>query len=100
MISFQKLYENMSSFEEKDRSLEAIKRGLNIREDFWDDFMNLLGNAEDLADLLDISAVKISGWHCKIKDGLKKVQEDNQPETEKRNLIHTGENDEESEAMA
>lgn len=95
MISFQKLWENMeasknSSSESKASS--AIRTGIGIREDFWDDFLAVINNSSGLSELLDIPVTKIASWHQKIKEELNKVKKaDETPDSSSnRKMIHTG----------
>ncbi len=62
---------------EDSASIKAIKTGLNIREDFWDDFLSLTNNREALADLLEVRPEQIANWPFRIKEGLDKVQKSN-----------------------
>lgn len=93
MSSFQQLFERLESQRSdlsNDKSLDAIRSGMNIKEDFWDDFLMLINNSGALSDLLDIPVTKISSWHEKIKNGLEKVKEADGEVREKKELIKTG----------
>lgn len=76
------------SFETK--STRAIKTGLNIRDDFWEDFLRLCSNVTALAELLDVSEEKINSWFETIKSNLEKVKKANKSEKVKTKLINTG----------
>jgi hypothetical protein len=58
-----------------DDSVEAVRSGMNIRSDFWDDFIQLTGNAAALSVLLDVPKDKIAGWSQKIMDVLATIQQ-------------------------
>lgn len=65
-------------------AVNLIKKGLDIRPDrsdgktFWDDFINVLSNnSEDAADLLNVNRDVISSWSSKIREGIKKAEENN-----------------------
>lgn len=75
-ISFWKLNENMSqkSFGEDEQS-NVIRNGLNLRDDFWDDFLSLCGDAQAMSKLLDVPAEKISGWTSKIHSLVDKINQ-------------------------
>jgi hypothetical protein len=96
MSSFQRLWENIQSEKEKmpheDGASSAIRTGIGVREDFWDDFLLVINNSDGLSKLLDIPTTKISSWHEKVKHALDKVQNsDASPETkEKGKLLKTG----------
>lgn len=99
-MNFRKLWENMKAA--KDQSSEspeidpmaitAIRTGLGLGENFWDDFIQLLNNSEGLSALLDVSVDDISTWRKKIEDGLSQVgKEDGDLEIGKnKKLMKTG----------
>src|SRR5688572_4722759 len=95
-LSFQRLWENMESSRKgghpDDKSMEAIRNGINVREDFWDDFLLVINNSGALSELLDIPVTKIAGWHHKVKESLERVkQADAVPEPkDKGKMIKTG----------
>ena len=92
-MTFLSLWESMSLDDLEDTSdlsLDAIKNGINIREDFWDDFLLLINNSTALAELLDIPETKISSWRNIIKNKLDKVQDLNSKVDTKSKMIKTG----------
>jgi hypothetical protein len=96
-MNFQRLWENMKLGEEKkqspdDKAMSAIRTGLGLREDFWDDFNLVVNNAEGLSTLLDIPVEKISTWRSKVEEVLDKVREaDGQSELGKnKKIVKTG----------
>lgn len=99
MPSFQKLWENIQAAKEKspkdDRAMSAIRTGIGVRENFWDDFLLVINNSEGLSELLDIPSFKISGWHDKVKQALDKVgQADTNPDPKDNGkLLKTGHSD-------
>lgn len=92
MVSFQKLWENIEKNIASDKSQEAIRTGMNIRDDFWDDFLLLINNSTALSELLEVPVSKIAGWHQKIKAALDSVQQaDTVPDAkDKGKMLHTG----------
>lgn len=71
---------------------EAIRLGINIRPDFWDDFIKISNNADSLSRLLGIDADKISDWPRRVKESLEKVtQEDKSLPSVRKQVISTGE---------
>jgi len=92
MVSFQVLWENMASNEQEEKPMAAIRTGINIRDDFWDDFLLLINNSEALSELLDVPTTTISGWHSKVHEMLSKVKKsDENPEPGKKSkMVHTG----------
>ena len=99
MSSFQKLWENMQAGKQTspqdDKAMSAIRTGIGIRDDFWDDFLQVINNSEGLSELLDIPITKISGWHEKVKTCLDKVQKaDSMPDPKDNGkLLKTGQSD-------
>ena len=76
--------------------MSAIRTGIGIRDDFWDDFLQVVNNSEGLSALLDIPVIKIANWHQKIKENLDKVQKTDSVPDPKDNgkLLKTGMSDE------
>jgi hypothetical protein len=101
MTSFQRLLENMHNFREEEnkasesKAMDAIRTGINVREDFWDDFLLVINNGAGMSELLGVPMTVISGWHSKVRHVLEKVQQaDAVPDPKKRGkLIHTSEED-------
>jgi hypothetical protein len=79
--------------------------GLNTRPSnkegstFWDDFIQVCGDAESLAHLLGVSKFMIAGWSSKVRKYLKMVQEEMAGEDAKKhkkhNMINTGDQEKE-----
>jgi hypothetical protein len=95
MISFQKLWENMEAAKgnaSESKASSAIRTGIGVREDFWDDFLAVINNSSGLSELLDVPVTKIASWHQKVKKELNKVKEaDQTPDSSSnRKMIHTG----------
>lgn len=98
MSNFAYLFENMdrnkqSDQEEKDqKAMEAISMGMNIREDFWQDFLMLLNDTEALSALLGVPSIKMNKWYSRVGKYLTKYydQEGEQVDIKKkRKLIDT-----------
>lgn len=105
MNSFQRLWENMQAAKNEetmpdDRAMSAIRTGIGVRDEFWDDFIAVLNNSEDLSELLDIPVTKISSWRSKIQHALNKVRDADSDTEQKKNgkLMKTGLPDEDAEA--
>ena len=95
MISFQKLWENMEAKSQEpldSKASSAIRTGIGVREDFWDDFLSVINNSSGLSELLDVPVTKISSWHHRVREELDKVKKaDEMPDTNtKKKMIHTG----------
>jgi hypothetical protein len=104
MSSFQSLWDSMSASKltsniqeevedtHASAATNAIRNGMGISSDFWDNFLLLLNNSDSLAELLDVPVEKIGTWHNIIKDNLEKVAKaDNKiiPKDRKK-LLKTG----------
>jgi hypothetical protein len=96
-VSFQKLWESMESARKgghhlDDKAMEAIRNGINVREDFWEDFMLVINNSGAMSVLLDVPVTKIGAWHQRVKEALDKVKAaDTVPDPkDKSNLMKTG----------
>jgi hypothetical protein len=77
MISFMRLWENMHSQDDEHidtGSMKAIRTGLNISDDFWDNFIQVCNNPHALAELLEVRPDQVSGWASRIKHTLEKVK--------------------------
>jgi len=95
MFSFQRLWENMEDSRRghhDDKGMEAIRNGINVRDDFWEDFLLVINNSGALSELLEVPVTKISGWHERVKSALDKVkQADSTPEPkDKGKMLKTG----------
>lgn len=75
-----------------DKSMGAIRNGLNVREDFWDDFLLVINNSGGVSELLDVPVTKIAGWHSKVREALDRVKSaDAAPEpSDNGKLLKTG----------
>ena len=81
---------------EESVAFRAIRNGMNLRKEdcgnFWDDFIQVCGDADGMSELLEVPKEKITGWPSKIKEILDKVdQKDNQEDGEgKAEMVPTG----------
>jgi len=74
-----------------DQAKEVVKAGKNISEDFWDNFNQVMGNAEGVADLLDVSKDKVAQWASKIKKVLDEIgQNEDEGAKDKAASVPTG----------
>lgn len=92
-MNFQELWNKIREGTETlsdDKSSSAIRTGLGIRDDFWDDFLLVINNSDGLSELLDVPVTKISSWHDKIKENLEKVKHNDMNIKGRDTLIKTG----------
>ena len=68
----------------------VILTGLNVDENFWNNFLLVINNGQGLADLLGLSRSKILTWSKKIKDGLKEYENRDQKVLRNKKVIRTG----------
>jgi hypothetical protein len=97
MASFQRLWEKLDENHHASdtKAMAAIRTGLNISEDFWDNFLLVLGNSDALAELFDVPRVKITGMHHRIREALNKVQQsDAVPDPKKKGKMVNANSDE------
>ena len=99
MVSFAQLWDTMQRLKEDtfqdDKSMEAIRTGNNIRDDFWDDFISLTNNSDAVAELLGVRTDQVTGWSAKIKDTISRVQKSDQndgddDQDKKNHVLPTG----------
>lgn len=101
MLSFYELSQKIQKIEntnndgnaipEDESAINAVRSGMNISSTFWDDFIKLTGNANDVAVLLDIPREKIAGWGAKIKAIQDKIARvDGENADDKAAMLSTG----------
>lgn len=90
MNNFKKLLENINANETK--SMLAIRNGIGIRSNFWEDFLSLLNDSESVAELFGIPIEKVSTWRNKVQHSLKLVKnsDNTMVPREKGKLLKTG----------
>jgi len=96
MANFSFLFENMERSKQFDKeyqdsqALEAIQNGINVDENFWNNFLAVLNNTEALSNLLGVPAIKMNKWRGRIIKYLTKHLEDSGEQVDlkkKRKLI-------------
>ena len=95
MISFQKLWEKLEEFDDdvpnEDKAISVIRTGLGVDSNFWNNFLQVINNADGLSELLDCPVEKIVRWRSKIQEYLDKVEDQDKPKIHKKNkIIKTG----------
>lgn len=93
MSSFARVIELMEKVnhdEEFDKkAIAAIKTGLKIDDEFWDNFKRVC-NTPGLSELLGVNKTNISTWYGKIDKYLTHVRNVESNLSKKNNLIKTG----------
>jgi|GEM_PF-6090496 len=91
MFSFRQLLESMQDHTDsiESEATNAIRTGLNIREDFWDDFISLCNNTNAVATLLGVRPEQVGSWGSKIREKLDNVKISDVPDN-KTKVIDTG----------
>lgn len=86
------LNEFLQNQNDEEMAIRAIRNGLNISENFWEDFITATGNADAMAVLLDIPREKITGWGSKIRQLVEKVHnmDGESGDKTKKKMINTG----------
>ena len=76
---------------EDTKAMRAVRAGLHIREDFWQDFMNVCNNAEAMAALLDVRVDQVTSWGAKVRHAMSLVNDaDRRPTKDKKKMLPTG----------
>jgi hypothetical protein len=88
MITFREF--SGSEEEGPEKAMAVVRKGINLREDFWDDFLSLCGDAAGMAELLDVPREKITGLSGRIGRLKDKIKEKDSTGVKDR-LITTGE---------
>jgi hypothetical protein len=93
-VTFGKFW-NLLESDQNSKSLDLIRSGNNIRNsdcgNFWDDFASLCGNAESMAELLDVPKEKITGWSGHISKLREEVRNKDSNKNKKDKIIKNGE---------
>ena len=103
MLSFASMIEQMKKTPlmtsgDDSRALTALKSGKDLHDDdetsFWDEFMTLCSNRDGMAELLNVSADKVSSWPARISDYLDKLEQKHAdtPEKDEKEVLPTGHN--------
>jgi len=74
--------------EKKDSNI--IITGLNVDENFWNNFLLVLNNGQGLSDLLGVPKSKILTWNKKIKEALNDHEHRDQKVLRNKKVIRTG----------
>jgi hypothetical protein len=108
MVSFAQLLEQLEKSKsqalplmtsgEDGRALNVVRIGKEFHDKnetpFWDEFISLCGNTEDMSELLGVSKEKILSWPSKIQDMLDRLEQHNAESPmgrEDKKVIPTGE---------
>jgi DnaJ-domain-containing protein 1 len=90
-MDFWKFHETLMNQNDEEMAIRAIRSGLNVNENFWEDFISMIGNSDAVAVLLDIPKEKITGWASRIRQLLEKIQNmDSSSDKTKHKMINTG----------
>lgn len=68
--------ENFSCFLENQEDLEKekiVRKGLNIDDNFWDNFIRICGDSNALSKLLNVPKEKISSWSSIIQNKIQEI---------------------------
>lgn len=90
MLSFASLNESINNFREEKRKHDEeeisrlISRGIDIGgEDFWDNFMRIIGDGRGFSALLNINQQKVATWRNKIDNAVSKYSSNDEDFPEK-----------------
>lgn len=75
----------------EDGAVAAVRAGLNVRPDFWDDFLRVIGGP-GIPELLDVPGEKVAKWAESVRKGLDAVRkaDDGEAAGAKARTLRTG----------
>jgi hypothetical protein len=84
-------YENVDEIGQ-DKATNVVRSGINLDQDFWDNFISILNNANGVAELFDVPREKVTNWASRIKEIINKINsEDNEKaKGNKAEIVPTG----------
>jgi hypothetical protein len=94
-MTFLEAWESIRNIRESsnDAAIGAIFTGINVSEDFWDNFILVCNNKEGLGALLNISPEKVASWPPVVQQHLEQAKSQTNPESkEKTHMLDTGVN--------
>lgn len=90
MITFREFRDSLSK-DEKMEVMNVVRKGMNISDDFWDDFLSLCGNVDGMSALLGSPREKITGLGGEIKKFKAEIEKRDSGESAKKDkMIKTG----------
>lgn len=110
MLTFLELLEKMTEDQEPSgflmssgedtHAMRVIRTGLHLRNNkkapnFWDDFLQVMGDPQGVSDLLGIKPQQVRTWQVRIKELIRHVEEadaQNPEGKENKQVIPTGNN--------
>jgi hypothetical protein len=90
MLTFREFRES-ENVKDQEKALDVVRKGMNLQRgsDFWDDLLQLCGNADGMAALLDVPREKITGLAGRISKMIERVGDTDETNSKDR-LIKTG----------
>lgn len=92
-MTFLEAWEKVCGIKEHndDAAIGAIFTGINVADDFWNNFIMVCNNNEGVAALLNVSPEKVASWPPMIQKYLDKSKSEKNPDAkEKTHMIDTG----------
>ena len=62
-MDFWKFHETLMNQNDEEMAIRAIRSGLNVNENFWEDFISMIGNSDAVAVLLDRKSTRLNSSH-------------------------------------
>jgi hypothetical protein len=95
-VTFGKFWNLLESQDDSTKSLDIIRSGNNLKKpdcgNFWDDFINLCGNADAVSELLGVPKEKVTSWSGAINKLRQEVEiKDSDKSNKKHKIIKNGE---------
>ncbi|RDJ35492.1 MAG: hypothetical protein DWQ19_11795 [Crenarchaeota archaeon] len=98
MASFGQVLERMQNesvkTSENPEAAAAVRAGLNLNADFWDDFIKICNQSKALSELLGVRRDVIARWPNEVRKALAQIERQDSAEAmnKKASLITTGYN--------
>ncbi len=96
-MTFLEAWESVRKLKESadDAAISAIFSGINVAEDFWDNFILVCNNKDGLSALLNVPPEKITTWPSLIQKALEESKNKSNPEAKEKTVtINTGDPEE------
>jgi hypothetical protein len=88
MLSFRQFRESAEKDDKK--ATEVVRKGMDLGDDFWDDFLSLCGNAEGMADLLGAPREKVTALGGRVRGIMSEIKEKDSASSKRDKMIKTG----------
>lgn len=88
MLSFREFRE--SAEEDDKKAMEVVRKGMDLGDRFWDDFLSLCGNASGMADLLGAPKEKVTALGGRVRGMISEIKKKDSDSSKRDKMIKTG----------